>query len=231
MWHAEPNRVLVIRMLRLQSPSGAYTPATMRVAASAALGVLASVIVLLLGGDYLAPLTGWDLGAGVYLVWIWAVIWWLDPHETALHAKRDDPSRVVADAILLTASVVSLVAVGIVLIKAGHSHGTTKNLLVTVGIVSVVIAWSVVHTVFTLRYTRLYYTGQGSGVNFNESEPPRYTDFAYLSFTIGMTFQVSDTDLQTKEIRATALRHALLSYVFGAVIIATTINLIAGLTH
>jgi uncharacterized membrane protein len=66
-------------------------------------------------------------------------------------------------------------------------------------------------------------------VDFNEDDAPDYRDFAYLAFTIGMTFQVSDTTLQTSEIRRTALRHALLSYVFGAVVIATTINLVAGL--
>jgi uncharacterized membrane protein len=68
-------------------------------------------------------------------------------------------------------------------------------------------------------------------VDFNQDDPPRYADFAYLAFTIGMTFQVSDTDLKTTEIRATALRHALLSYLFGSVILAATINLIAGLAH
>jgi len=75
----------------------------------------------------------------------------------------------------------------------------------------------------------LYYTGPDGGVSFNQSEAPRYADFAYLAFTIGMTFQVSDTDLQTLAIRATVLRHALLSYLFGAVILATTVNLVAGL--
>lgn len=65
--------------------------------------------------------------------------------------------------------------------------------------------------------------------NFNQNISPRYLDFAYLAFTLGMTFQVSDTDLETTAIRATALRHALLSYLFGAVILAATINLIAGL--
>ena len=69
------------------------------------------------------------------------------------------------------------------------------------------------------------------GVDFNEDRRPRYSDFAYLAFTIGMTFQVSDTDLTSKAMRTTALRHALLSYVFGTAIIATTINLIAGLTQ
>jgi uncharacterized membrane protein len=137
---------------------------------------------------------------------------------------------------LLSASVISLAAVVVVLIDAGNSSGPAKDLLVGLGIISVVLAWGIVHTVFTLRYARLYYgqpRGDGQprgGIDFNEEDPPRYSDFAYLAFTVGMTFQVSDTSLQTKQMRATALRQGLLSYLFGAVIIATTINLIAGLT-
>jgi uncharacterized membrane protein len=97
------------------------------------------------------------------------------------------------------------------------------------GVGSVGLSWFTVHTLFTLRYARLYYTGEDGGVSFNQDAPPRYLDFAYLAFTIGMTFQVSDTELQSPAIRHSALRHALLSYLFGAVILATTINLIAGL--
>ena len=67
--------------------------------------------------------------------------------------------------------------------------------------------------------------------DFNQDEPPAYVDFAYLAFTIGMTYQVSDTDLQTRTIRATALRQAMLSYLLGAVILAITINLVAGLSN
>ena len=85
------------------------------------------------------------------------------------------------------------------------------------------------HTLFTLRYARIYYTQKG-GIDFNQTDPPRYSDFAYFSFTLGMTFQVSDTDITTATIRATVLRHALLSFVFGSVILATTINLVAGLS-
>ena len=80
-----------------------------------------------------------------------------------------------------------------------------------------------------LRYARLYYEGEDGGVDFHQDGKPRYSDFAYLAFTIGMTFQVSDTELTAKVMRRTAIRHALLSYLFGAVIIATMINLIAGL--
>jgi len=82
----------------------------------------------------------------------------------------------------------------------------------------------------TPRGTPVYYIDEDGGIDFNEPDPPTYLDFAYLAFTIGMTFQVSDTDLTHKVIRATALRHALLSYLFGAIIVATTINLVAGLT-
>lgn len=101
--------------------------------------------------------------------------------------------------------------------------------MVTLGVLSIVSAWAVVQTVFTLRYAHLYYGGTPGGIDFNEDDPPRYLDFAYLAFTIGMTFQVSDTNLEHKDIRATALRHGLLSYVFGAIIIATAINVVAGL--
>ena len=36
------------------------------------------------------------------------------------------------------------------------------------------------------------------GINFNEDDPPNYSDFAYLALTIGMTFQVSDTDFTAR---------------------------------
>ncbi len=96
--------------------------------------------------------------------------------------------------------------------------------------ISVLLAWAVVHTVYALRYADLYYSLEG-GIQFNEVEAPDYRDFAYLAFTIGMTYQVSDTNLQAKAIRHTALRHALLSYLFGTAIIAMTINIVAGLAH
>ena len=91
------------------------------------------------------------------------------------------------------------------------------------------MAWAAVHTTFAVRYARLYYAGPDGGIDFNSDEPPAYTDFAYLAFTIGMTFQVSDTAIGAKVIRSTALRHGLLSFLFGTVVIATTINLLASL--
>ena len=212
------------------STSTRDSAASVRVAVSLAVGIVAGAVILLAGDGRVAAIGGWDVAALMYVGWMWATIWRMDAAQTARKAESEDPGKVTADILLLSASVVSLVAVGVVLIKAGNAHGTTKNLLIGMGIVSVVLAWAVVHTVYTLRYARLYYAGLDGGIDFNEADPPQYSDFAYLSFTIGMTFQVSDTDLQTKEIRTTALRHALLSYVFGVAIIAMTINLVAGLT-
>lgn len=201
-----------------------------RVALSGAAGALIALVVAIVGPWWLIPLSGWDTGALVFLIWMWHSLWSLDATATAKQARRENPRRAAADSLLLSASVASLIAVGLVLVRAGHSSGLTKGLLIGLTVASVVLAWSIVHTVFTLRYAKLYYEGQPGGVNFNEEEAPCYTDFAYLALTIGMTFQVSDTNLQTKEIRRTALCHALLSYMFGALIIATTINLIAGLS-
>jgi uncharacterized membrane protein len=104
-----------------------------------------------------------------------------------------------------------------------------QALLTALAVGSVVLSWSVVHTVFTLRYAHLYFSPPLGGIDFNQNPHPRYLDFAYVAFTIGMTYQVSDTDLTTETIRAAALRHALLSFLFGTVILATTINVVAGL--
>jgi uncharacterized membrane protein len=201
-----------------------------RVAVSLAAGLLSASVVAIVGPWWLIPLSGWDLAALIFVGWMWRSLWPLDAADTAKQARRENPHRVPADALLLSASVASLIAVGLALVRAGHSNGLDRALLVGLSVASIVLAWSVVHTVYSLRYAKLYYEGTAGGVDFNTEAAPCYTDFAYLALTIGMTFQVSDTNLKTTDIRRTALRHALLSYSFGTLIIATTINLIAGLT-
>ena len=113
--------------------------------------------------------------------------------------------------------------------KQRVSHETLAALLAALGLVSIGISWWTVHTIFTLRYAEMYYTDPVGGVDFNSDERPSYQDFMYLAMTIGMTFQVSDTDLKSTAIRATALRHALLSYLLGSLILAAAVNLVAGL--
>lgn len=196
----------------------------------AAVAVAAAVATGFLGAWPYAPLVGWDAAGLLFVIWVWsAVIAPSSSAQTAAHATREDPGNAATDVIVLIAAVASLAAVGFILIQATSAQGGSQDLLAGAGVGSVALSWFTVHTLFTLKYARLYYSGSHGGVDFNQTTPPRYVDFAYLAFTIGMTFQVSDTDLETPAIRATALRHALLSYLFGAVILATTINLIAGL--
>ncbi len=130
--------------------------------------------------------------------------------------------------LVLGASVASLAGVGYLLVQASSEKGAVQGLAAGLGVLSVAVSWLVVHTLFTLRYALLYYA-DGKGVDFNQKAPPRYTDFAYLAFTVGMTFQVSDTQLDTHTVRATVLRHALLSYLFGSLILAAAVNLVASL--
>jgi len=173
-------------------------------------------------------LIGWDVACLVYLTMVWTAIWPRSVPETARLAEYTDPTRAAADALALSAAVASLGAVAVVLVSANRSSGPGEIVRIVFALVSIALSWAVVHTLFTLRYAHLYYEGIDGGVDFN-GDQPRYSDFAYLSFTIGMTFQVSDTALQTNLIRRTALMHGLLSYLFGTGILAITINLVASL--
>lgn len=200
----------------------ARTHLLVAVGVGAAVGVGTSVQ----GGQWpFALLLGWIAGGLTYLVWKWIAIWPMDAPTTARHAVREDPGRAVMDALVLVSAVASLAAVGLLLTSTGQDPDVRAAL--SVG--SVAVAWAAVHTTFATRYARLYYAGPDGGIDFNSDEPPAYSDFAYLAFTIGMTFQVSDTAIRARAIRATALRHALLSFLFGTVVIAATINLLAGL--
>jgi len=161
------------------------------------------------------------------------VTWWqlhrLDAEATRHHALREDPSRALADIVLTFASIVSLGSVGFVVAGATH-HGTlAANARLLLAVVSVVVSWMLVHTVFTLRYARMYYGDVPGGIDFHSDAEPQYSDFAYVAFTVGMSYAASDTDITDCSIRRAILRQALLSYFFGAVIIAATINLVAGL--
>jgi uncharacterized membrane protein len=212
-------------------PEGIEAPplTTFRLAASVIIGIIAAVVSALTSPWQTAPLLGWDAASVTWLLMLWSRIIPLDAVSTSALAVRQDPRRATRELVLLGASVASLVAVVLGLIKAHGASGDERILLFTAGIVTIVVSWGVVHTVFALRYAGLYYTGPDGGIDFNEDDKPCYLDFAYLSFTIGMTYQVSDTNLTTKTVRHTALRHALLSYLFGTGIIAATINLASGL--
>ena len=178
----------------------------------------------------LTILLAWIATALVLVSWIWLVVGRMDADATREFATRQDSSRGSTRALLLVASSTSLVGVVYALVRASDSSGMTKLLLTIAGVGTVVTSWALVHSLYALRYAHLYYSDHPGGIDFkNDDERPAYSDFAYVAFTVGMTFQISDTDIQSLVIRRAVLRHALLSYLFGTVIVATVINIVAGL--
>jgi uncharacterized membrane protein len=102
-------------------------------------------------------------------------------------------------------------------------------LLAAIAVVSVTASWALIQTDYMLRYARLYYAEEEGGISFNSDEEPMYTDFIYLSVGLGMTYQVADTNVKTNRIRRVVIAQTLLAYLFGAVILATVINLVSNL--
>lgn len=203
--------------------------AGLRVACGLLAGAVSGVVASLFMVSSASILVGWDVAVATYLAWTWSAVWGLDPGLTAERAKREDPSIPVADLLLIGAGVAALGAVAFALVKASQTADGMKAFLITLGLFSVVLSWTLVHTVFMLRYARAYYSEPTGGIDFNENELASYMDFAYFAFTIGMTFQVSDTNITSKPVRRITLQHALLSYLFGAVLLGLVINVVSTL--
>ena len=202
-----------------------------RVIVCAAGAIVAAGVALIAGASWsVAALWASDTAAAIFIAWVWRTVAHADAAETAKHARAEDDSRTAAEAVLIGAGAASLVAVGFTLGQAGNADSPERAFLTALAIVSVGLAWGSIHSVFILRYARLYYSPPTGGIDF-EGEPPEYLDFAYLALTIGMTFQVSDTSLMGKKVRRVALHHALLSYVFGTVIVAVTVSSVAALLN
>ncbi|SHN46758.1 DUF1345 domain-containing protein [Cryptosporangium aurantiacum] len=215
---------------------GWHAPAMRRTALVAALGAVVAVALARPIRWELAVIAGWDAAALAYLATIWPIIARADNARAAVLARREDEGRGAAAVLLVAASIASLLGVGFALGAAGDQRGTTRTLLIVAAVVTVAFSWLVVNTVYTLRYADLNFAdnGDSGGVTFGDSDSttgPDFRDFAYVAFTIGMCYQVSDTTLRDPRIRRTALTHALLSYLFGVVIIGGSVNLIAGLLH
>lgn len=205
-----------------------------RVSVALLLGVLAAVAVGLVRDEWhFAPAVGWITAAGFYLVWTWLVMLPLDAEQTEAHVRKryEDGSPRLSHLIVLIAAVASLAGVGYLLAaESGHDRHLGEALI---GILSVVASWLAIHTTFMLRYAQLHFHGENpGGVSFNEDDyRPCYVDFAYLAFTVGMTYQVSDTNITSRQMRGAVLAQALVSFLLGAVVLASTINLVLELAN
>jgi uncharacterized membrane protein len=175
-----------------------------------------------------AVLVGWEAAAAVFLVWVWSTLGEKDARATAALSHEEDGSNAAGEPAIVGACVASLVAVAFTLAEAGRAHGAARTAITALAVASVLLAWAAIHTVYTLRYARMYYEAPVGGIDFHADDPPDYLDLAY-ALTIGMAYQVSDTDLSKRPIRRAAIHHALLSYLFGSVIVAIVVNTVATL--
>ena len=198
-------------------------------------------VVVLVAGPLVLPvlrqevqlrwLLAWSAVCVTFLTSVWITIRPLGPDGTRRLAEREDNGRAASRTILTLGSIVSLFAVGSGLVR-GHELAQQKSPLETVVVLgtlfTVALTWLLVHVDAMLHYARLYYDGPDGGIEFGD-EPPSYEDFAYLAFTVGMTFQVSDTNITDRRIRRAVFHHAILSYLFGTILVALTINGVASL--
>ncbi|MCL2464198.1 MAG: DUF1345 domain-containing protein [Micrococcales bacterium] len=201
------------------------TPVGVRIAVAAVVGVLVGALLTWTSGAA-AALGGWAATGLVFVVWTMLVIAPMDAEATAEHARREEPTRGAGHTLVLLAGLASLAGVAVVLAGGGLAHHAVTSLAV---LSAVVASWATAHTVFALRYARMYYAAPAGGVDFHQSEPPCYTDFTYMAVTVGMSFAISDTDLAASSFRRTAQVQALLAYLFGTVIVALLVNLVASL--
>jgi len=190
-------------------------------------GLLAAGLATVAGVPEIAVLVGWSVAAGGLLLWVWWISWPLDSAGTKRLAEEEGQTR-VTDTVVLCAAVASLAAVVEALVRSG-SGDAVGVATVVLGVLVVILSWALVNTVFALKYARRYYSGGDGGIEFGQEEPPCYSDFAYVAFTVGMSFAVPDTQIVDTSIRKVGLGHALLSYLFGTVVIAVAVNLVTNL--
>jgi uncharacterized membrane protein len=201
-----------------------------RLAVAVLVGVLVGLLVPLgAAGELLThALTGFVAGGLAFAVPLLVHVLGHDAPSTRARVEGRDGDAAWYDVVVITVGLASLAGVGILLV-GGQVKGTAQVLDALVGVGAVAVGWLCVHTVYLLRYARVYYASPTPPIDFNQDEDPSFSDFAYFSFNLGMAYQVSDTALRSSEVRRVVLGHTLLAYLYGTIVIASTINLVAGI--
>jgi uncharacterized membrane protein len=205
--------------------------APLRVLVGVVIGVAAGALVSNGHAWQFRLLLGWDAGAFALLSLIWFTILTADPHLTRCRSASADPGRTATWILVLVASGLSFLASAFVLRNLHKTQPAPERGLLPLCLVSVIVAWTLTHTSYTLRYAHLYYRdddeGEG-GLVFPGDRKPDDFDFAYFAYTVGMCFQVSDVAVSSAQIRRAVLGHAVLSFVYNTLILALALNLFFG---
>lgn len=177
----------------------------------------------------------WVAFAFTFIITSAIVFFKLPVSEISKRANEEDGSRLFVLIIILVSSFASMFTVLLLIIS--DKMPAHKSLTEVMSVIGMIVSWTLVHTVFTFHYANMYYFKQHDDksddepLKFPGNMKPNYLDFAYFAFVIGMTFQVSDVEINSPMVRRTALAHGLLSFAFNTFVVALTINLIAGINH
>ena len=178
----------------------------------------------------------WDAFTLSLMVLAWARILSAQPSAVFRTARLQHTARKWILLFVLSAACASLAAVFVLLRAAKTLSPAEAGEHIVFALITVLLSWALIHTIFTLQYAYLYYCrkpsdGASSGVLvFPEGKiEPDYYDFAYFSFVIGMTSQVSDVQIGSREVRRWALLHGLISFAFNTAVLALGINIASGL--
>lgn len=179
-------------------------------------------------------LLGWCVGAAIYLVLAWWLAEVFDAKNTRQRAQAQDEPSVVIFGVMVLAVLASVASITLMLQQVKEMDGTERVLHMALAMVALALSWLFIHTIFAFRYAHRYYQEEkrrepdGPGLVFPNQPNPDYFDFLYYSFVIGMTSQVSDVQVSSREMRRLTLGHCILSFAFNVLIVALTINVIAG---
>jgi len=208
-----------------------------RIAVSIIISIIVSLLVETTSSTLIASLLFWNVFSLCYLILNWILIAKRPIPEIRRWAKKDDGSAVFVFGLILISSLACMFIV-LLLMVSQEKNSSTDDLYLPLVIAGIFLSWLMVHTIYTFHYAHMYYDDDkkspdkdAEGLEFpGEDTKPDYIDFAYFSFVIGCTFQVSDVEITSKKIRRVVLFHGLLSFALNTFVVALTINLIAGLS-
>ena len=201
-----------------------------------AVTTVAMLILLPVLGRSHAILAGFDLGAVVGLALVVRRYMIDDSRRMRLRAAANDVDHLAVVTVGLLIVGVILVAVWVELTaNAGLLH---RSLSLGLASLTLIMAWLFANTLFALHYAHNWYLpGQPDkdgkptdrkGLKFpGDSPEPDYWDFSYFAFVIAMTFQVSDVQVTSKQMRRLALVHGLVAFFFNIAVVALSVNLVA----
>lgn len=215
------------------SPAKPHNPVVghWRLAVGVAAGLAGWITAKRLGWPGAAPeLTGWITGAAVFLALTWRLFLTADEEKVRSRAAAEDEKPPVILLVILVAVLASLGGIVMAMIEARTGTTFERGLVAGLAGLTLVSSWLVLQTVFVIHYAHRHFGGAKNEVFGFSGDPPKsYMDFAYLSFCIGATFQVSDMTVNTTRLRNLITAHAAAAYFFNTAILALGINIIAGL--